>query len=345
LTRAAASAIAHKVEHEIRSILIYTDGEVMGDGVLRLPYVAALKKHFPSAHITRLTSDRSVYDSALRSLAAPYFDAALHIDPAMPWRDFLWRPAALRGQRFDLIIDTQRKFKRSLWLKRIAHRRFASASARFIFSDKKPAKTATASPRVLDQLVALTEAAIGAPLPLAPLALPSPLWAEAARLALPDGPNYVGLVVGAGHPSKCWPLERFIALAEQLSAQNYVPVFFLGPQEHDKLAPIRAALPHALVPLSMPSMVDRADPCFTIALAGRLRAAVGNDSGGGHLLAAGGCPIVSLFRADTVRKKFMPNHAVGLAPEDFLGTRNVMADIPAAAVEKALLDLLNRSIN
>lgn len=323
-----------------RSLLLYTDGEVMGDGIIRLPLLASIKKQFPQLSITRLTSDASIYDTALSDLAHPYFDAAIRIDAAMPWRDFVMGPQILAGQRFDLILDTQRRIKRALWLRGIAHGRFASAAGNYLFSDMRP-RAAIASLRMVDQLRTLAEAALGVPLPLEPLVLQNPEWVRAANAALPGGASYVGFVVGAGHPSKRWPLAQFIALAHAIEAQGHAPVFFLGPSEQELFAPLREALPEAHFPLSVPAMCDVKNPCFTVALAGRLRGAIANDSGGGHLLAAGGCPMVSLFRAASVRAKFTPSaprvHA--LAPEDF-GGRSI-EDIPYAAARDAVFTLLH----
>ena len=56
-------------------------------------------------------------------------------------------------------------------------------------------------------------------------------------------------------------------------------------------------MPTARFPLQDAKRRDggAASPLLTIALGQRLAAAVANDSGAGHLLAASGCPIVSLF--------------------------------------------------
>ena len=98
---------------------------------------------------------------------------------------------------------------------------------------------------------------------------------------------------------------------------------------------IHTAIPSAVFPLS-----GEQSPCLTMALAGRLAAAVANDSGGGHLIAAGGSPMVSLLRSDSVRKKFIPfaPKVAALTPEDFGGSK--MGDIPLEAVEAALKGIL-----
>jgi ADP-heptose:LPS heptosyltransferase len=316
------------------SILIYTDGEVIGDGIIRLPFAMALKKAFPHATLTWLASGYSVFESSLNDLAAPIIDEIIIIpDRTIPWIDFLRRPAILRHRKFDLIIDGQRKVKRSLWLARIQHRCFVSAAANGWLSS---VPLAARQDRFIDQLFFMARAATQTHLTPPPLIMAEP-WLKAAAEVLPDGPSYVGFIVGAGHPDKCWPLNHFIALAQQQVAHGRVPVIFLGPLET-----ALAALIHTHVPLTetSPLCVARTHPCFTIALGARMAATVANDSGGGHLMAAGGSPMVSLFRSATVRKKFMPTTArvIALAPEDFAGT--AMPAIAYEAVNAALETLL-----
>lgn len=282
-------------------ILVYTDGEVIGDGIIRLPFAAALKQSEPSLHLTWLASGHSVYADVLAEMAQPIIDQLIVLPRSKPaFSDYLLRPDCVRGQSFDLILDTQRNVKRSLWLMRIRHRRFVSAAANGLLSSVPLAKSL--SPHFLTRLVELGEAGTGRPLALNRLSLPSDHWREQAVALLPDSGRYVGFIVGAGHPDKCWPLDRFIALAQAVIARGEVPVMFLGPNERALHAQLQTALPQAVFPLAE----GNASPYLTMALGGRLRVAVANDSGGGHLLAAGGAPLVSLFRADSVRRKFLP---------------------------------------
>ncbi len=83
---------------------------------------------------------------------------------------------------------------------------------------------------LVDQLLALVAAAAGRVVrPSHVASLPEP-WYAAADEILPPGPAYVGLAPGAGRKEtgKCWPLERFIAVAGEQAAKGRVPVFFLG---------------------------------------------------------------------------------------------------------------------
>ena len=68
----------------------------------------------------------------------------------------------------------------------------------------------------------------------------------------------------------------------------------LGPDEQDLRAPLREALPQALFPTGS-NGETLTDVRLSLAIGARLSAAVAMDTGIGHLLAAAGTPLVSLF--------------------------------------------------
>ena len=319
-----------------RTILVYVGLDLMGDGLMKLPFVRALRVAFPNARITWLAGKgRTVYASALQPLAAGLIDEVIEeADIGSRAAELLRRP--LGGRRFDLIIDTQRRILTTLILRRIAHERFLSAAADYRLSDIKPAQPLPKPPAMIRQLLDLVELASGRPAqPHRVAALPAAVVARAGEL-LPSGPMYIALAPGAGGRHKCWPLENFIALARQQIDRGRVPAFILGPDESDWLGALRATIPGAVFPLQD---AGSADPLLTVALAGRMAVAVANDSGGGHLLAAGGAPLVSLF-GPTSPAKFAPLAAklAVLTAQEFGSVE--MAAIPvdavAAAVEKLL---------
>jgi len=165
----------------------------------------------------------------------------------------------------------------------------------------------------------------------------------AAEALLPKGPRYVGFAPGAGGPERRWPIDRYITLAQNQYERGRTPVFILGPSERDYVSPVRSNAPFALMPAE-----DRTDaftsifgPYLTIALATRLQAGVAADAGPGHMLAAGGSPLVSLFREGRKAAKFRPAapRVQTLIAEDFGGKDISM--IPVEAVDQALERLLS----
>src|SRR5258708_39875013 len=110
-------------------ILVYSGLELLGDGIVKLPFVRALRRTWPAARITWLAGKgRTVYADLLRPLVADCLDeviedAGIGTAPRELWR----RPLA--GLRFDLVIDTQRRVLATLILRRVRGPSFVSVAA------------------------------------------------------------------------------------------------------------------------------------------------------------------------------------------------------------------------
>lgn len=286
----------------VQTVLIYSMGEVIGDGLIKLPFVAGLRSAFPQARITWCAAKGgTVYDGPLTRVVAGHIDEILKdgvtgagaLD-VLPWI----KP--FDGRTFDLVIDTQENLRRSLVARRAAGGRFISAALE--------ARKADWPPAVVDRLARLLALATDGQGALKPLMLTDTEAVRAAEILLPSGRTYVGLAPGAGGQKKRWPLERYLDLARAQQSAGRAPVFFFGPDEAKDAANARSAVPEALFPEA-----DRSDgftsvkgPILAIALAGRLSAAVANDAGPGHMLAAGGSPLLSLQLNRRQAVKFRP---------------------------------------
>ncbi|MBC7906001.1 MAG: glycosyltransferase family 9 protein [Rhodospirillaceae bacterium] len=320
------------------SILVYVGLDAVGDGLMKLPFLRALRTAFPAARITWMAGKgHTVYAGSLAPVVAGLVDEVLDDAQVGSRVAELFGSRPLAGRSFDLIIDTQRRLLTTLILRRIRHARFISASANFRLSHARPASNWRRPASMVGQLMTLVELGSGQP---AMATAPLPQDASAERLAdglLPPGSTYVGFAPGAGGKHKCWPLGRFIELAGLHAAEGRVPVFFLGPAEAGWAAEIRAALPSAVLPLQG---VDSAPPMLTIALARRLVAAVANDSGTGHMLAAADVALVSLF-GPTPPEKFAPaaQRLTVVKAQDF--GADSMDVIPFNAVAGALAQVLS----
>ncbi|MCH9050828.1 MAG: glycosyltransferase family 9 protein [Proteobacteria bacterium] len=326
------------------SILVYVGSDAddaIGENVIKLPFLRALGDAFAGARITWIAGlGPAQFDGPLKPLAGGLIDefiTDLYLSDN-PLAVFGRRPP-LAGRRFALIIDTQHLPARTLMLRRVPHGCFVSPAWRYAFSDRKPPGGAKDGGTLAERLLVLAAAAAGRPLRPSHIAPLSDAWHGAARALLPSGPVYVGLAPGAGRQGsgKCWPLERFVALARDQSAKGRVPVFFLGPDEAGWLAELRQGVPGAQFPESeragVPGPLE--GPPLVVALARRLAVAVSNCSGTGHLLAAGGAPMVSLF-APTDAAKFAPYtpDLTVIRAQDFAG--DGIEAIPLDAVSDAV---------
>jgi ADP-heptose:LPS heptosyltransferase len=333
----------------VGSILVYVTSHVdnaLGENVLKLPLLLALAAGFPGARISWVPGTSGEF--YLQRSLAPLVDGRIaefitDLDIPVDPRAAIRARHPILKRHFDLVVDTQRYLGRTLFLRRIPHGRFVSGTWRYLFSNARPPRgLSRRPPRLTDKLLGLAAAAAGHEIPVPnPIPLPAALRARAAEL-LPAGPSYVALAPGAGvkHTGKCWPLESFVAVARQQVERGRVPVFFVGPDELDWCAPLRAAVPDALFPEQQdsPGVAAAArGPSLVAALAERVSAAVANCSGTGHLLAAGGAPMVSLY-GPTRPEKYAPfaRALICIRAQDF-GSERVAAipvDIVAAAVER-----------
>ena len=317
-------------------ILFHTAEDRLGDALIKLPAIMAARAACPEMHLTWSTATgNSLYARGLAPLARPFIDDVRErTGVGTQWRE-LWGPRW--REHFDIIIASERRLLSTLALKRIGHRRFLAPTRNFLFSDTRPEGDFRNEP-VFQQTRILFELALRRPLTLpTTLSLPPELEAQAKAL-LPSGLPYVGFAPGAGGKDKCWPLEHFVAAARAQVLLGRRVVFFLGPEEDDWFAPLQAAVPEACFPERMAAASQRG-PMLAIALARQLAAGVANDSGIGHLMAAGGQPLLVLY-GRTSERKFTPGFGQrrALRAIDFGGA--TVADIPVAAVTAALEDAL-----
>jgi ADP-heptose:LPS heptosyltransferase len=328
---------------DIGSVLVHVGLDRLGDGLLKLPFVRGLKQAFPNARVTWFAGkETTVYARSLKPLAEGLIDEIIEYGGIGESPKELFGPRPLRGRRFDLVIDTQRNFWIALAVRRIRHGAFISPAARFLLSSAKPT-TGYEYPKAMQrQMLDLLEIASGQPFETPTsldLAVPE-RYLEAATTLLPGGHRYAAFAPGSGGRPKCWPLERFIAVARTVAEKGVRPVFLIGPQEEEWVDIIRAELPDTLLPLQ--SETGRAfgyDPLLTIALGTRMAGALSNDSGVAHMLAVAGAPLVVLY-GPTVHEKFPPmTDDIAVIRAERYGSREMSA-IPVDAVTDALLGRL-----
>nr|WP_295108524.1 glycosyltransferase family 9 protein [uncultured Caulobacter sp.] len=320
----------------VQTVLIYSMGEVIGDGLIKLPFIAGLRAAFPEARISWCAAKvETVYAGPLKGVVAGYIDELILEGPnggqpldMLPWN----KPFG--GRKFDLVIDTQEHIGRSGVAQRGAAGRFVSAARHARDNDWPVAVTDR-----LARLLSLATDGQGAP---TPLALTHPDALNAAEALLPAGPTYVGLAPGAGGQDKRWPLENYLELARRVATEGWVPVFFFGPDEAEDAAIAAREVPTALQPERhrTDGFTAVKGPLLVIALAGRLAAGVANDAGPGHMLAAGGAPLLSLQQDRRKSVKFRPaaQRLEMLVAEDY---GSGMGVLPVDAAWSALQKLVS----
>lgn len=306
-----------------RHILVFIGpypDDAIGENFIKLPFLRALKHAFPGAKITWIHGHEAAMFAGILEPLARGLIAEFLPDTVLGhgWASALSPRRLLPDRHFDVIIDTQKNPLYTLMLRRISHTVLISPSWRYFFSSRRPNKKSINNqpkPRSLaEKLLALLALATGETAKPNHLAVLPDEYLTAVDSILPrtskHKPIYIGLAPGAGRmdTGKCWPLENYLTVANEQLDCGRTPVFFLGPLEQEWRSQIETAVPDALfAPLEWheDSGPILNGPTLTVALASHLSISVANCSGTGHMLAAGGSKIVSLF-GPTDPGKFAP---------------------------------------
>ncbi len=265
---------------EPRSLLVIRPGGI-GDAVLLLPTLAALKGRFPEARITVLAERRN---AAIFDLS-PALDRLLLYDKP---RELL---TAVRG-RYDLVIDSEQWHRLSAVVARLT-----MATTRIGYGTNERARLFThplsyrqddyealSFLRLLEPLGITPPATITVPF----LVIPQETKKRAAALLAPlAGRDYLLLFPGASIPERRWGGERFEALARRLEGEGWSIVVVGGGE--DVAAGALIAGDSGLNLAGESTLVE------TAAIIAGAQLLVSGDSGLLHLAVGLGIPTVSLF--------------------------------------------------
>jgi len=275
----------------------------LGDIVLALPALSALRKSRPAAKISWLV--RTEFAGLLEK--HPYLDEIIPFDRkylGRAWCDpkalaaLLMLIRRLRNEQFDAVFDLQGLLRTASlgWLSRCPNR-FGMADARefaSIFYNHK-IRQDPACIHLVDYYLKIVRAAglsttdVKFVLPEAPPAADSvKRLLQKHNVALD---NYVVLTPGSARPSKCWPAERFARLADKIISIQPRSVVAIGSPAERKLAEkIKALAKTHVVNLAGQTSI----PQLT-ALLKSAKLVVGNDTGPAHIAAALDVPVVVIF--------------------------------------------------
>ncbi|HYO62107.1 MAG TPA: glycosyltransferase family 9 protein [Pyrinomonadaceae bacterium] len=297
-----------------RNILVVDFGQ-LGDVVLSLPALAALRTRFPRSRLTVAVGRPAAPVVELAGVA----DATLPVD-RVALRDgpkplSVLRIAGLvrdvRRARFDFVVDLHSLSETNLlgFLSGAPARLYKRRPGRSLdflsnFRPRPPVED-TARHAVdcyLDVLAPLGVGDVSRVPRLRPREEDDRAVDEILKKAQAgsDAP-LVGMFPGAGHPSRRWPLERFAELARRFdSGDGLRTLLFAGPEERPLVREMRAKFPRSTV------ILDRLTVPQLVSAAARLAVFVSNDTGPMHLAAAVGTPVVVLLMRHPKMKNYLP---------------------------------------
>ncbi len=272
-------------------VLVLKHG-ALGDFVLALPAMAAIRRHHPHARIVLQTTP----PFAELAAAAPYFDAVEPDGRPRGLRNRLALAARVRRARYGRIYDLQNTQRTAMlfWMLQPGAPAWngVAPGASLRVRDRRRLEK-----HVIERFAAQLALA-GAPEASA-LALPDVSWA-AARGAAPErfGLTRPYLLIAAaaapGREVKRWPGERFAALARQARARGLEPVLLGGRGEREGLERLAAEIPGARNLAGQTNLFDLA------ALGAGAAGIVGNDTGPVFLAAAAGAPAVVFYSSHSM---------------------------------------------
>ena len=300
---------------EPRNILVIDFGQ-LGDVVMSLPALRAIRQRFPAAQITVAvgTPGNEVVEMS------GYANVIIAVD-RVGLRDG-FKPLSVlrifqivrdvRRRQFDFVIDLHSLSETNLlgFFSGASKRLFSRRPGRSLdflgnFNPKAPVDRNDPAQHLVDRYLDVLKPLGISEAPRSPKLFTRPEDDRAIdgmlrKTKTQSGSPLVGLFPGAGHPGRCWPLERFAGLADFLIRNDGVrPIILVGPEERETIQRIRRLFPPASVVLERLTIRELA------AAQARLAVLVSNDTGPVHIAAAVGTPIVVLIGRPT-RHAYVP---------------------------------------
>lgn len=278
--------------------ILFVKTSSLGDIVHNCPAISDVARHVPDAAIDWVVEEAFAEIAALHASVRRVIPVALR-----RWRGAMlstcgWSEAsafrdALRGERYDAVIDSQGLIKSALIAVLARGRRhgFDRASAReplaaLFYDVVHPVPTDL---HAVERNRRLAGAALGF-VPEGACDYGLRAGGELSMQAgAPASSPYALLLTMTSRDDKLWPEERWRALVAWLQAQGVHCVLPWGTEEERcRCARIAAAIPGAMVPQRMPL-------AGLARLARGARCAIGLDTGLTHLAAALEVPVMGLY--------------------------------------------------
>lgn len=297
----------------------------LGEFVLALSAMAAIHAYHPRAQITLMTT-RPFVDLARQS---GYFDRVWEVE-RYPWyQPGKWLGLAyhLRKGAYDRVYDLEGT-NRARILYQISTRHMKKSWAGII----KGSGLSYQPPKDQKQHEFDRYAGILHKAGIENTRIPDMSWmdGDVSYFYIPQ--NYALLVPGAAGPDQRWPERRYGALAKKLVWAGVTPVLLGHHQDRDSIRRICTICPEAIDLSGKTTLFEIA------ALARNATCAIANDTGAAHLIAAAGCPILTLFSSVSDPEQSAPRgQKIVVLQSDQLGDLSV-EDVYSTLIDQGLVE-------
>ena len=316
----------HDHEDHLKQKIVVVRGGALGDGVVSLPAIHSLT--MPSTGSARVQLG-VIGSPHLQHLATP----EVFVDQGSASCSWLFSDAPEGGDsphsklliRADLVLAYIPRGRESALSRNLE----SLCSGRLLRWDPHPAKK---DAHIVDHLLEPLRRAgmmISTTIPSIHVSETERALGNTMLAGRQEGQPLVLLHPGSGGSRKRWPLNSYLALAEQLCADGFSCTIICGPLEIDAASQTRLT---SKVPLiRQDSLSD------LIALTACADLFVGNDSGPAHVAAAVGTPTIALFGPTNpaIWRPLAPHSQVVTAP----GGR--LENLEVANVRKIALSILS----
>ncbi len=304
-------------ENAIRRIVVYRIGNI-GDILVTLPALNAIRKRFPDAHIALLTSPGKKGAPGAEQILplGKWFDELLvyFSSDVQSRKGRLQLLRRLREGKFDLFIqlpNQQSRLRdevRNMTFARLAGCRYAvgfevSQRALFLREEALHVPQIRESLRiyrsVASQLLLDSYEDVLLPISDVPRRQVAGLL---LRVGVPENEPFVVMHAGAKRHTNQWPLERYARVADEIILRWGTRVVLTGSAAElpavERVAELMREKPMVLCgQLDLPQMAALLERCSLY---------VGNDTGPMHIAAAVGTPTVSVFSARDFPERWWP---------------------------------------
>ncbi len=295
-----------------QNILIINFGQI-GDVVLSLPAVKAVREKFPEARITAMIgkSGASVVEMSGFANEKIIVDRVKLRDgnKLISVREIFKISKDVRRRKFDFVIDLHSLYETNLlgFFSGAPHRLYANRENRSLdflanFQPKPPRedKSKSLAEHYLSVLAPLGIKNVKPFVELRPRASDVESVESILRKYNVGEKKLVGFFPGAGHASRRWRLENFARLAEKFASNKSLrTIVFLGPEEKDLRGEIENNFPESSIVID-----DLTLPQFAAALS-KLSVLISNDTGAVHIGAMVGTRIV-LIMDEAAPRTYLP---------------------------------------
>ena len=293
---------------EYRNILVYAMVN-LGDVILTTSAIALLKKAYPQARITMLS--RPIVREVIEH--NPVIDDVILFDYKAKQNSIgkMWAMVQeLRRRKFDLVISFDRKLRPAL-LCLLAGIPVRVGPSRVF--DRKPSRVTwlythtvpithdldeTLQAETYQEIIRGFTGAAGHERPVLPTPTEAQRTKAAALLSSAAGKRKIGLCVKGTFGLKTWPKEYFAEVVRSLNARYDAAFYVTGaPGDYDYAEEVIRA-----IGLPIENLCGKTDLMELAALYEQLDLLVSVDTGGAHIAAVTGVPLVVMFGCTSPRR-------------------------------------------